>query len=362
MRIAQIAPLAESCPPRLYGGTERIVSYLTEALVGAGHDVTLFASGDSVTSARLEACCRQALRLDPGVRDPIAHHLIMLDKVRRYAGEFDILHFHIDFLHYPFIRDFADRTLTTLHGRLDLPDLAEVHAAFCEVPLVSISSSQRTPFPRANWAGTVHHGLPRDLLPFSPNPKGDYLAFLGRISPEKGPDHAIEIAKRAGMKLKIAAKIDKAEEDYWLRVIQPMIAESPSVDFIGEINEKQKAAFLGDAAAVLFPIQWPEPFGLVMIEAMACGTPVIAFRTGSAPEVVENGVSGFLVEGVADAVEAVKNISRLDRSQSRRIFEERFTVERMMRDYLALYHARAGSNTEAPSPRRVANHDLQAVA
>jgi glycosyltransferase involved in cell wall biosynthesis len=362
MRIAQIAPLAESCPPQLYGGTERIVSYLTEALVRQGHDVTLFASGDSSTSARLESCSRRALRLDPKVRDPLAHHLVMMDRVRRRAGEFDILHFHTEILHYPLIRDFSDRTLTTLHGRLDLPDLDEVYAAFFDIPLVSISRSQRTPFPRANWVGTVPHGLPPGLLSFNPSPRGDYLAFLGRISPEKGPDRAIEIAKHSGMKLKMAAKVDRAEEDYWRRIIQPMIAENPNIEFVGEIDEKQKAEFLGNARAVLFPICWQEPFGLVMIEAMACGTPVIAFRIGSAPEVVEHGVSGFLVDDIEEAIEAVNNLSRLDRMQSRRLFEERFTVERMTRDYLALYRARAGSRVDVPRRRRGASVDLQVVA
>lgn len=363
MRIAQIAPLAESCPPRLYGGTERIVAYLTEALTRQGHDVTLFASGDSLTSARLEPCCETALRLDPNVKDPIAHHLIMLDKVRRRAGEFDILHFHTEILHYPLIRDFSERTVTTLHGRLDLPDLKAVYAAFADLPVVSISKDQRRPIPNANWVGTVHHGLPRDLLPFNPNPRGGYLAFLGRISPEKGPDRAIEIATRAGMKLKMAAKIDKSEEAYWRNAIKPMVDSNPNVEFVGEIAERHKADFLGNAAAVLFPIDWPEPFGLVMIEAMACGTPVIAFRIGSAPEIIEDGVSGFLVDNIEEAVAAVRRIPLLDRAEGRRAFEERFTVDRMTQDYLAIYRARAGLQTGAFRVRRPAiNRDLQVVA
>src|SRR5580658_3540653 len=251
MKIAQIAPLMESCPPRLYGGTERIVSFLTEELVRQGHDVTLFASGDSQTSARLEPCCEIALRLDPRVKDATPHHVLMLDKVRSMADEFDVLHFHVDVLHYPLIRDFVDRTVTTLHGRLDLEELHPLYATFAGAPLVSISNEQRRPMPPVNWAGTVHHGLPRDLLRFNPTPEGGYLAFLGRISPEKRPDRAIEIAKRAGAKLKIAAKIDRVDEAYWNDVIRPMIASAPNVEFVGEIGEREKADFLGNAAALL---------------------------------------------------------------------------------------------------------------
>src|SRR5271166_5616071 len=275
MRIAQIAPLFESCPPKYYGGTERIVSYLSEELVRQGHDVTLFASGDSRTAACLEPCCKVALRLDPSVRDPIPYHVIMLDKVRTLADQFDILHFHIDVLHYPVIREFAERTVTTLHGRLDLPELWQLYSAFSAVPLVSISNHQREPMPPVNWVGTIHHGLPRNLLRFNASPRRGYLAFLGRISPEKRPDRAIEIASRAGAKLKIAAKIDRADQAYWSDVIRPMIEAFPNVEFVGEIREREKADFLGNADALLFPIDWPEPFGLVMIEAMACGTPVI---------------------------------------------------------------------------------------
>jgi len=337
LKIAQIAPLTECCPPRLYGGTERIVSYLTEELVRQGHDVTLFASGDSVTSAELVPCCDVALRLNPAVKDPFPYHLMMLDQIRRRADEFDVLHVHMDFLHYPIASAFAGRMLTTLHGRLDLPDLKPFFRAFPDFPLVSISDEQRRPMPPVNWAGTVYHGLPRDLLPFTANPKGRYLAFLGRIAPEKRPDRAIEIATRAGRKLKIAAKIDKADQAYWDETIAPMVAGHPNVEFIGEIGEHQKAEFLGNAEALLFPIDWPEPFGLVMIEAMACGTPVIAFRSGSVPEIIEDGVTGFIVDSLAKAVAAVRLAAKLDRSNVRAVFDERFTAERMAVDYLTIY-------------------------
>jgi glycosyltransferase involved in cell wall biosynthesis len=336
MKIAQIAPLMESCPPQLYGGTERLVSYLTEELVRQGHDVTLFASGDSITSARLEVCCEQALRLDPAVTDPIPDHFIMLDKVRRLAEQFDILHFHVDPFHYPVAVSFAARTVTTLHGRLDLPELRRLHTAFRGFPLVSISNNQRLPLPPVQWAGTVYHGLPRTLLPFNPNPSG-YLAFLGRISPEKRPDLAIEIAIRAGARLKLAAKIDRADEAYWNDVIKPLVDSSPNVEFVGEIGERDKGEFLGHADALLFPIDWPEPFGLVMIEAMACGTPVIAFRRGSAPEVIEDGVSGFLVDDVSQATAAARRIAEFDRARARAAFERRFDIERTAREYVQIY-------------------------
>ncbi len=343
MKIAQISPLMESCPPKLYGGTERIVSYLTEELVRRGHDVTLFASGDSQTSARLEPGCEVALRLDPRVKDSVPYHIVMLEKVRTMADRFDILHFHIDVLHYPLIRDFADRTVTTLHGRLDLEELRPVYSTFAGAPLVSISNDQRSPIPRSNWAGTVHHGLPRDLLPFNPAPQGGYLAFLGRISPEKRPDRAIEIAKRAGAKLKMAAKIDRVDEAYWNEVIKPMIEAAPNVEFIGEINEREKAEFLGNAAALLFPIDWPEPFGLVMVEAIACGTPVIAFRRGSAAEVIDDGVTGFLVDDMSGAVAAAGRVGALDRAKARAVFERRFAIERVASDYLRIYRNLSGS-------------------
>ncbi len=364
MKIAQIAPLYESCPPKLYGGTERIVSYLTEELVRLGHDVTLFASADSVTAAKLMPFAQQALRLDPSVRDPVAHHMVMLEEVWRQADSFDVLHFHIDLLHCPMVRDFADRTVTTLHGRLDLPDLQPFYRAFPNQPLVSISNDQRRPMPPVNWVGTVHHGLPRDLLPFTAQPSGGYLAFLGRISPEKRPDRAIEIAARAGLPLKIAAKVDKADQAYWDSVIAPMIAAHPNVEFIGEINESQKAGFLGNARALLFPIDWPEPFGLVMIEAMACGTPVVAFRCGSVPEVIDDGASGFIVHDLDEAVDAVKRLGELDRGVVRHGFERRFTVQRMAEDYLAVYRQLPGVCRERVAPQLGAGKgtNLRAVA
>jgi glycosyltransferase involved in cell wall biosynthesis len=353
MKIAQIAPLAESCPPRLYGGTERIVSYLTEELVRQGHDVTLFASGDSKTSAELVRCCDMALRLNPTVKDHLPFHIMMLEEVRHRAAEFDVLHFHIELLHYPLVRDFADRTVTTLHGRLDLPELKPFYATFPEIPLVSISHDQRRPLPdHLYWAGNVPHGLPRDLLSFSSEPVGDYLAFLGRISPEKRPDRAIEIAARAGMKLKIAAKVDRVDQAYWDGTIMPLIASHPNVEYIGEIDEQQKAWFLGNARALLFPIDWPEPFGLVMIEAMACGTPVIAFRSGSVPEVIDDGVSGFIVDSVGEAAQAVARLGQLDRARVRATFERRFTVERMVQDYLAVYRGLPGWRAAPVSTRQ----------
>ncbi|WMT92690.1 glycosyltransferase family 4 protein [Pelagibacterium sp. H642] len=337
MRIAQIAPLAECVPPKLYGGTERIVAYLTDELVRQGHEVTLFASGDSRTLAQLVPCSHVALRLNPQVRDPIPYHVMMLEQVRQRASEFDIMHFHIDMLHFPLVRECAGKTVTTLHGRLDLPDLVPFYRAFPEFPLVSISNDQRKPMPPVNWSGTVYHGLPADLLPFQPEAAGGYLAFLGRISPEKRPDRAIEIAARAGMTLKIAAKIDKADQAYWDETIAPLVARHDNVEFVGEINEAQKAQFLGNATALLFPIDWPEPFGLVMIEAMACGTPVIAFNCGSVPEVLDHGVSGFIVETIDEAVDSVHKARGMDRHLVRATFNARFTVERMARDYVALY-------------------------
>ncbi|HYD73242.1 MAG TPA: glycosyltransferase family 4 protein [Candidatus Binatia bacterium] len=350
MRIAQIAPLAERCPPLLYGGTERVVSYLTEALVDLGHDVTLFASGDSITSAELVPCSARALRLDEEARDPLPHMAIMLDQVCRRAHEFDVVHFHIDLVHAPLARSFANRAVTTLHGRLDLPDLVPFYDHFSDLAVVSISDSQRMPVPHANWVGTVHHGLPRDLLPFSAKGQG-YLAFIGRISPEKRPDRAIEIAKRCGLPLKIAAKVDKADEAYWRDLIEPMVRSNANVEYIGEINETQKASFLGGARALLFPIDWEEPFGLVMIEAMACGTPVIAFRRGSVPEVIDHGVNGFVVDDVDDALNAIRNLDRLDRRRVRAVFDQRFTVERMARDYIALYHSRVAKTRHWPVAR-----------
>jgi glycosyltransferase involved in cell wall biosynthesis len=338
MRIAQVAPLAESVPPILYGGTERIVSYLTEEQVRRGNKVTLFAAGDSQTKARLIRCTQCALRLDATVTDAMPHHFVMLDYVREYARDFDILHFHIDMMHYPLLRALNVSAVTTLHGRLDLPDLRAFYLRFPDVPLVSISDAQRWPMPPVAWMRTVYHGLPRSLLLPKTRPEG-YLAFLGRISPEKRPDRAIEIAARAGMPLKIAAKIDRVDQDYWHDEIEPLVRREPLVEYVGEIGEYEKAEFLGNAAALVFPIDWPEPFGLVMIEAMACGTPVIAFACGSVPEVIDPGVTGFLVASVDEAVDAVGRASTLDRRVVRETFERRFSVERMADDYEAVYGA-----------------------
>jgi glycosyltransferase involved in cell wall biosynthesis len=343
MKIAQIAPLAESVPPHKYGGTERIVSYLTEELVREGHDVTLFASGDSRTSARLVPCCESALRLNDAVRDALPYHVVMLEEVRRRASEYDVLHFHTDVLHFPLIAEYADRTVTTLHGRLDLPDLQPCFAAFPTIPLVSISRAQRKPLARrVLWVGNVYHGLPPELLRLNAEPTGDYCAFLGRISPEKRPDRAIEIAARAGVQLKIAAKIDRADEVYWQNEIEPLLATHANVEFVGEISDGQKQDFLGNARALLFPIDWPEPFGLVMIEAMACGTPVIGFPCGSVPEVIEQGVTGFVVSDIDSAVRAVHEVAGCDRRAVRRRFDERFTAERMAQGYLEVYRRLPG--------------------
>ena len=344
MRIAQIAPLYERVPPRLYGGTERIVSCLTEELVRLGHEVTLFASGDSKSAATLVPCCDLALRLDPIVRDPLPYHVIMMEQVIRRADEFDILHFHIDFLHAPLVHGFVDRTVTTHHGRLDLPDLAAFYRIFPNLPLVAISSDQRRYLRDANWVGTVHHGLSRQLLPFAAKASGGYLAFLGRISPEKRPDLAIEIAARAGLPLKIAAKVDPVDQSYWEAKIRPLVDAHANVEFLGEIGDADKASFLGEATALLFPVDWPEPFGLVMIEAMACGTPVIAFRRGSIGEILEHGLSGFMVDTIAEAVEATRRIATLDRAQIRAQFERRFTAERMAHDYLEIYERLASAD------------------
>jgi glycosyltransferase involved in cell wall biosynthesis len=334
MRIAQIAPLYESCPPQLYGGTERVVSYLTEELVRMGHEVTLFASGDSQTKARLVAGSKRALRLDASVTDPLAYHMIMMGRVLQEAEQFDILHFHTDYLHYPTFATGPHPIVTTLHGRQDLPDLPALYREFRDTPLVSISDHQRTPLPRAHWIKTIHHGLPKDLLPFGEG-NGGYLAFIGRISPEKRLDRAIEIACNAGIPLKVAAKIDKADTQYYHEVIEPMICEG--VEFIGEINEVQKRDFLGRARALLFPIDWPEPFGLVMIEAMSCGTPVLAFDCGSVPEVIKDGVTGIVVADMEAAHAALPEVLRLDRRRVRAEFDRRFSAERMAQDYVDLY-------------------------
>lgn len=336
MRIAQVAPLIESVPPKLYGGTERVVSYLTESLVSQGHEVTLFASGDSRTAARLVPGSERALRLDPEVREPLPHHIVMLDALHRRVQDFDIIHFHIDYLHFPLFRSMATRTVTTLHGRLDMPDLWPLYRVFPEMPLVSISDNQRRPMPPVRWVGTVHHGLPLDPHRFNPEAKRDYLAFLGRISPEKRPDRAIEIARRAGLPIKIAAKVDEADAGYFQSHIRPLL-QDPLVDYIGEIGEAEKTDFLSGAKALLFPIDWPEPFGLVMIEAMGCGTPVIAWRRGSVPEVLEQGVTGFMVEDLEEAVAAVERLPELDPVRVRARFEARFSAERMAQDYLRIY-------------------------
>ncbi len=336
MKIAQIAPLMERVPPKLYGGTERIVSYLTDALVAQGHDVTLFASCDSITTARLVPCTAQALRLNPAVRDPIPHYMVMLDKVRSMADEFDILHFHIDQFHFPIFCDQAGRSLTTLHGRQDLPDLRHLYEGFPEMPLVSVSEAQRRPIADANFVATVPHGIPRDLLAPALIARGGYLAFLGRMSPEKRVDRAIAIARAVGLPLKIAAKVDRVDEAYFRSEIAPLL-DQPGIDFVGEIDERQKSRFLADARALLFPIDWPEPFGLVMIEAMACGTPVLAFRHGSAPEVVEDRITGYVVETVEEAICKLGRLLALDRGRVRRRFEQRFTADRMAQDYLKVY-------------------------
>ena len=360
MRIAQIAPLTESVPPRLYGGTERIVSYLTEELVRQGHHVTLFASGDSVTSAQLVPCSMVALRLDPSVQDPIPHYMLMLDQVRERAEEFDILHFHIDLFQFPLFRPHKERTLTTLHGRQDLPDLRGFYFGFRDMPLVSISHAQREPLLHANFVGTVHHGIPIDLHQPVLRPRGGYVAFLGRIAPEKRPDRAIRIARRAGIPLKIAAKVDKVDQDYFRSEIEPLL-KGPGVEFIGEINERDKQAFLGEALALLFPVDWPEPFGLVMIEAMACATPVLAFRCGSVPEVVEGGVTGRIVDTEEQAVAALAEVLRLDRRVIRRRFEERFTASRMAKDYLALYRGLRRKQTSSVEDENVVSIQFEHI-
>jgi glycosyltransferase involved in cell wall biosynthesis len=336
MKIAQVAPLMESVPPRLYGGTERVVSYLTEELVRMGHDVSLFASGDSITSAQLVRCVPTAIRLDANIRDPIPYYMLMLDRVHDAAKDFDILHFHIDQFHFPLFKSMANRIVTTLHGRQDLPDLKPLYLGFSDMPLVSISDAQRQPVPKANFVATVLHGIPTDLFAPTFSPRGGYIAFLGRISPEKRPDRAIRIARALGIPLKIAAKVDRADEAYFREQIEPML-QTPGVEFIGEINEREKAKFLGEARALLFPVDWPEPFGIVMIEAMACGTPVLAFRCGSVPEIVENGVTGQIVDTEEEAIRQLPGVLALDRRAVRRRFEQRFSVTRMAKDYLQVY-------------------------
>src|SRR5947208_13384265 len=335
MRIAQVSPLIESVPPKHYGGTERIVSYLTEELVSSGHEVTLFASGDSVTNARLIAPCRRSLRKNEQCKDPVAREVLLLDHLVEHASEFDVIHFHTGYRHFPISRYLPVPHLTTLHGRLDTPDFVAVHDRFRDKPLISISNAQRQPLHRANWQATIYHGLPKDLFQFYPD-RGDYLAFLGRISPEKGADRAIEIAKRVGMPLKIAAKVDRVDRRYFKRVVEPLLND-PHVEWVGEISDQHKNEFLGNAYALLFPIDWPEPFGLVMIEAMACGTPVIAYDRGSVAEVMEEGIKGFIVRERDDAAEAIRRVCNLSRACCRQVFEKRFTVTRMARDYVKIY-------------------------
>ena len=346
MRIAQISPLTEAVPPKLYGGTERVISWLTEELVALGHEVTLFASGDSVTSARLEPMWPTALRLDGSVRDPNALHMSMIEQIAQRAREFDLLHFHLDYYPFSVMSRQSTPFLTTLHGRLDLPEHEPVFSTFPNVPLVSISNAQRRPAPNANWIGTVYHGMPENLLrPVPADPS--YLAFLGRISPEKRVDRAIHIAERCGLPLKIAAKVDAVDHDYFEEMIKPLLAK-PNVEFIGEITDAQKSEFLSNAFALLVPIDWPEPFGLVMIEAMACGAPVIAFNRGAVSELIEDGVTGFVVEDETSAVGALRHLSRLSRTVIRKRFEERFTARRMARDYLAVYRDLVGAAALRP--------------
>lgn len=349
MRIAQVAPLHESVPPHGYGGTERVVSYLTEELVKRGHDVTVFASGDSVTQARLECVADKALRLGGGCFDPLIPHTQLFGKVARMADAFDILHFHTDYLHFPLARVLRRPHVTTLHGRLDIPDLVPLYQEFTDIPVVSISDHQREPLPFADWQGTVYNGIPEDLFTFRQH-GGSYLLFLGRISPEKGVEEAIRIAEQAGMAIRVSGKIDKVDEDYFRERIKPLLKQ-PFVEFIGELEQAEKDELLGGAYATLFPIAWPEPFGLVMIESMACGTPVIAYRKGSVPEVMQEGLSGFIVNDLEEAVSAVERVGSLERYRVRHYFEERFSAARMTNDYLDVYQVLMNPVNR---PRRVA--------
>ena len=335
MRIAQVAPLIESVPPKHYGGTERIVAYLTEELVRLGHKVTLFASGDSVTSAELVPVCRRSFRQNKRATDYLSREVLLMDHVMERAGEFDVVHFHTGCLHYLISRHLAVPHVTTLHGRLDTPELLRLYERFRDMPMISISNSQRTPWPCANWQATIYHGLPKDLFRFHAE-AGNYLAFLGRASPEKRVDRAIEIARKVGMPLRIAAKVDRADRRYFKQDIEPLLND-PHIEWLGEISDKDKDEFLGNAYALLFPIDWPEPFGLVMIESMACGTPVIAYECGSVPEVMEDGVTGFIVRDLEGAVKGVNRIPELSRSRCREVFEKRFAAQRMAKDYVDVY-------------------------
>jgi glycosyltransferase involved in cell wall biosynthesis len=343
MRIAQIAPLHEAVPPKFYGGTERVVSYLTDALVELGHDVTLFASGDSQTKATLDAVWPRALRLDPTVRDALAPHMLLLETVRQRAHEFDVLHFHLDYMPFPLFTQMDTPFVTTLHGRLDLPELQPIFNTFTKANVISISDNQRSPLPQANWLNTVYHGLPSELLTPQPHKKPEYLAFLGRICPEKRADLAIKIAAQSGLPLKIAAKVDKVDQEYFKSTIEPLLSQA-HVEFIGEINEAQKPEFLSGAKALLFPIDWNEPFGLVMIEAMACGTPVVAFNRGSVPEVIENGSSGYIVENIDEAVDAVNAIDALSRKKVRACFDLRYCSAVMAAQYVDIYRKLLSEN------------------
>jgi glycosyltransferase involved in cell wall biosynthesis len=335
MKIAQVAPLYERVPPHFYGGTERVVAYLTEELIQQGHELTLFASGDSLTRAALVAPCEHSLRLDPNCIDYLSYHFIQLEQVFQRAHTFDLIHFHIDYLHFPLSRRNAAAHVTTLHGRLDLADLAPLYREFSEEPVVSISDAQRTPLPWLNWQGTVHHGLPPDLYEFKTDP-GDYLIFLGRVSPEKGIDQAIEIATRFRMPIKIAAKVDRQDQEYMEQQVRPLL-DHPLVEFVGEVGESEKSELLANAYALLFPINWAEPFGMVLIESMACGTPVVAYGRGSVPEVIDDGVNGFIVSSIDESVRALEKIQRLDRKRCRQVFEKRFSAARMARDYVKIY-------------------------
>lgn len=334
MKIAQVAPLIESVPPHGYGGTERVVSYLTEELIGLGHEVTLFASGDSRTSAVLEAGAPRSLR-SAKIGDPVPEHFVMLENLFRRIDDFDIVHFHLDCLHYPLSRRYGEAHVTTLHGRLDLPELVPLYREYAEMPVVSISESQRKPLPWLNWQATILHGLPLDLY----RPVGtqeNYLVFLGRVSPEKGLDQAIAIAQAAGLELRIAAKVDRQDSTYFEDVITPLL-DRPGVVFLGEVGDDEKSRLLGQAQALLFPIDWEEPFGMVMMEAMACGTPVIAYDRGSVPEVLEHGITGFIVADIARAVETLENIHSFDRARCRDVFEQRFSARRMAEEYMLCY-------------------------
>ncbi|RPI46403.1 MAG: glycosyltransferase family 4 protein [Bacteroidetes bacterium] len=337
MKIAQISPLYESVPPKYYGGTERVVHYLTEELVSRGHEVSLFASGDSITRGRLVAASPVALRLSKQYVDQFAPHYNLIELVEKEAHRFDIIHSHIDYMYYPLIRRSKTPVLTTLHGRLDLRELKPLYNEYRDIPLVSISDNQRKPVFYANWKKTVYHGLPQDLYHYKPGP-GEYLVYLGRISSEKRVDRAVKIAVKSGIPLKIAAKVDKADQEYFETRIKHLFMH-PLVEYIGEIGDHEKQELLGNAKALLYPVGWPEPFGLAMIEAMACGTPVIAFPCGSVPEVVDHGVTGFIVNSVNEAVEAVGRLSQLSRKMCREVFEDRFSVQRMVSDYLSVYNS-----------------------